>query len=46
MKPIADLRKNYELGELDESQAPHDPLELFAGGSTRPLRGSFPSRPR
>jgi pyridoxamine 5'-phosphate oxidase len=30
MKPIADLRKNYELGELDESQAPHDPLELFA----------------
>jgi pyridoxamine 5'-phosphate oxidase len=30
MKPIADLRKNYELGELSESQAPHDPLELFA----------------
>jgi pyridoxamine 5'-phosphate oxidase len=30
MKPIADLRKNYELGELSESQAPDDPLELFA----------------
>jgi len=29
MKPIADLRKNYELGELSENQAPPDPLELF-----------------
>lgn len=29
MKSIADLRKSYELGELNEDKAPQNPLELF-----------------
>jgi pyridoxamine 5'-phosphate oxidase len=29
MDSIAQLRKNYTLGQLSESQVPHDPLELF-----------------
>ncbi|MBA3476829.1 MAG: pyridoxamine 5'-phosphate oxidase [Lautropia sp.] len=29
MKSIADLRKSYELGELNEEKAPQNPLELF-----------------
>ena len=29
MKPIASMRKNYELGELDETGAPIDPLAQF-----------------
>ena len=30
MKSIADIRKNYELGELNEDQATADPLKLFS----------------
>ena len=29
MDSIAQLRKNYTLGQLSESQVPHDPLPLF-----------------
>jgi len=31
MKTIADLRKSYESGELEEERSAADPLELFAG---------------
>ncbi|MGE0802093.1 MAG: pyridoxamine 5'-phosphate oxidase [Lautropia sp.] len=31
MKPIADLRKNYQLGELDEADVGNEPLALFEG---------------
>jgi len=30
MKSIAELRKNYQRGELNENEASSDPLELFA----------------
>lgn len=30
MNKLADLRKSYELGELDESEASNEPLELFS----------------
>ena len=29
MKSIADLRKSYELGQLDEDGSTEDPLKLF-----------------
>lgn len=30
MNKLADLRKSYELGELDESEASNEPLDLFS----------------
>lgn len=42
MKPIADLRKNYELGELDEAKAPADPLDLFNTWLSEALAGKLP----
>jgi len=29
MNSIAELRKNYTLGQLSETQVPANPLELF-----------------
>jgi pyridoxamine 5'-phosphate oxidase len=41
MKPIADLRKNYERGELNEVDA-GDPLELFAKWLDEAIAGKLP----
>jgi pyridoxamine 5'-phosphate oxidase len=42
MKPIADLRKSYELGELDEASAAANPLDLFAAWLGQALAGKLP----
>lgn len=42
MKTIADLRKNYELGELSESEALTDPFELFEGWLDEAIAGKLP----
>ena len=42
MKPIADLRKNYELGELDEDGATEEPLGLFDAWLQEALANKLP----
>ena len=42
MKPIADLRKNYELGELDEDGATEEPLGLFDAWLQEALASKLP----
>jgi len=42
MKPIADLRKNYEMGELNEDAASADPLALFTRWLDDALAGKLP----
>ncbi len=42
MKSIADLRKNYQLGELDEAKAPADPFDLFKTWLDEALAGELP----
>ena len=42
MKPIADLRKNYELGELDEDSATEEPLGLFDAWLQEALASKLP----
>lgn len=42
MKPIADLRKSYERGELDETSANADPLELFRTWFEQALAAKLP----
>ena len=41
-KPIADLRKSYEQGELDESHSHADPLEQFALWFEQALKSELP----
>lgn len=42
MKSLADIRKNYELGELDESQATTSPLQLFGSWLGEALANKLP----
>ena len=42
MKPIADLRKNYKLGELDEDGATEEPLGLFDAWLQEALANKLP----
>ena len=42
MKSIADLRKSYELGHLDEDQATEDPLKLFDSWLQQALADKLP----
>jgi pyridoxamine 5'-phosphate oxidase len=42
MKTIADLRKSYELGELEENNASADPLKLFDGWLQEALANKLP----
>jgi hypothetical protein len=42
MKSIAELRKNYELGELNEGEASSDPFRLFAGWLDAALAKKLP----
>jgi pyridoxamine 5'-phosphate oxidase len=42
MKPISDLRKSYERGELDEAGASADPLELFRTWLEQALAAKLP----
>jgi pyridoxamine 5'-phosphate oxidase len=42
MKPLADIRKNYELGELNEDQATADPLKLFGRWLEEALANNLP----
>jgi len=42
MKPLADLRKSYEAGELDESAAANQPLEQFKHWLEQALQAQVP----
>lgn len=42
MNKLADLRKSYELAELDESEASNEPLELFANWLDQALTAEVP----
>jgi pyridoxamine 5'-phosphate oxidase len=42
MKTIADLRKSYELGELNEDKAPADPMALFSAWLEEALARKVP----
>jgi pyridoxamine 5'-phosphate oxidase len=42
MKSIADLRKSYELGQLDEDQATEEPLKLFDSWLQQALARKLP----
>ncbi len=39
---IADLRKSYELGELDETHSAADPLQQFSLWLDQALKGELP----
>lgn len=42
MKSIADLRKSYELGELDEASATGQPIELFGKWLEQAIESKLP----
>ena len=42
MNRLADLRKSYELGELDESQTTNEPLHLFAQWMEQAINSQVP----
>lgn len=42
MKSIADLRKSYELGQLDEDQTTEEPLKLFDSWLQQALANKLP----
>ncbi len=42
MNRLADLRKSYELGELDESQTTSEPLQLFAQWMEQAINSQLP----
>ena len=42
MKSLADIRKSYERGELDEVKSPSNPLDLFSAWLGEALAGKLP----